>query len=278
MRHSLRQGKGATWSSAFALLFLFSIVAVTFNLNKTPLGENEPWRNSINIEISEFLSEFNDSFSNLLKSQSYESVTRNLALMILKMPDVPSCDYVEANSLIVSNNNIILEFLYVYKNFANSIKNEYSILIPYIKESDIRKIISVLSEGDNLLFVCSLLEDYKKLRSDALLVLQGNNVYNSKFYEDLFKLSIGVIFLKESVSYKISYRVIGTIFSKTGVYKIVLEYGGRTALKVVMSIAHWEIRKHLDEFIDKFPDLLNELIERISDNDYDWIINKLKLV
>ena len=207
------------------LLVAFSTAFLFPNIKTNIYGEQD-YRKDLEMKISSFLTNFNDSLQDLLQGQSYDSITRGLAEAVLEMPDVPSCSEVLANVSVEDNINRITEFLHVYKNFAEGVSGEYSISLPYLDDTEIRKFTSSL-HADDLIFACSIIDDYKELRKDAGQVLLGDDAAVSRFYERLFTISLKIIFMQESIAYKVSYKLVGATFIESGLYKTILTYGGK---------------------------------------------------
>ncbi len=231
----------------------------------------------LTIRISGFLKDFNRAFHDLLQNQSYGTVTRELARAVLGAPDVPSCSYVLTNTSVREDINRLMEFLHVYKNLAEGISRKYSINLPYLNDKEINEIQKLKHYilADDIVPVCSIIDDYKELRRDAGEILMGNDDAIPQFYEKLFTVSLKIIFMQESTAYKVSYKTIGTVFIRFGLYKTIYEYGGKTALKVAMSTAHWAMRDYISAFIDKFPGEIDELINHINNQDFIWIVKSV---
>ena len=74
-----------------------------------------------------------------------------------------------------------------------------------------------------------------------------------------------VILIKENVAYKVSYKLVGFLISKTGFYKVIYKYGGSTTLKTIMSYTHWESRGEISNIPNKlYNNLANLSNKRIS--------------
>ncbi|WP_048151390.1 hypothetical protein [Palaeococcus ferrophilus] len=130
-----------------------------------------------------------------------------------------------------------------------------------------------------MLMACSFVRDYNRLVIAAGRVTLGDESTYTEFYERLFIVGVELIFMKENVAYKVSYKLVGNIMWKTHLFRVIYYLGGSTALKTVMSIMHWESRGLINKYFDTFnenPEKMEELISNIDDP--SWIYDQVSSV
>ena len=126
---------------------------------------------------------------------------------------------------------------------------------------------------------CNLIEDYNVLIDAANQVEPGNRETYTEFYLRLLIVGLEIIFFEENLAYKLAYTFVGKFFWKTGLFHIIYRYGGSTALKVAMSVAHWETRGRINKYIDEFgddPHKISSLISNVSNS--TWIEEHTELL
>ncbi|WP_297502996.1 hypothetical protein [Thermococcus sp.] len=242
-------------------------------------GEAEPpnlsQEDALWIEVG--LQNFTQSLWESISTYSYDNVTIALAASIASLPILPECGNLSgyqnltAYSEEVSNLTVAL---HKYKNLAEGLSKDYGIELPYLNDREIRKLKNALkpSQVEDMFMMCSFARDYNRLIIAAGQVIPGDRDTYSAFYERLFVVGLELIFMKENVAYKVSYKIVGNLLWKTRLFHVIYRYGGSTALKVVMSTMHWESRGLINKYFEAFgdnPKMVEELISNVDNP--DWV-------
>ena len=238
-----------------------------------PLNMSQEEALRLRISLQNFTGSLWDSIS----TYGYDNVTIALATSIASLPMLPECGNLSgyqnltAYSEEVSNLTVAL---HKYKNLAEGLSKDYGIELPHLDDREIRKLKNTLkpSQVENMFMMCSFARDYNRLIIAAGQVVPGDRDTYSAFYERLFVVGLELIFMKENVAYKVSYKLVGNLLWKTRLFHVIYRYGGSTALKVVMSTMHWESRGLINRYFEAFgdnPERVEELISNV-DNPY-WI-------
>lgn len=243
------------------------------DLNLTPQQEL-----SLGKEIRRFTQSLNES----VKRYGYDNLTMILASNISSLPKLPECGEITrmGENLTQYQESVskLNALLHEYKNLGAGILEEYGIYVPYLKDHEIDQLVNTL-DPKSMSVTCNLIEDYNVLIDAANQVEPGNRETYTEFYLRLLIVGLEIIFFEENLAYKLAYTFVGKFFWKTGLFHIIYRYGGSTALKVAMSVAHWETRGRINKYIDEFgddPHKISSLISNVSNS--TWIEEHTELL
>jgi len=199
-------------------------------------------------EMSSVIVKMNNFSGNLeecFQKYGYEDFT---LLLAGRIAELPKFEEVSNNTKFLSEYNSkvsnITVHLHIYKNLAEGVKKDFNLDLPYLNDYEIRKINSGIKSDtvSDAVTVITLINDYNNLIDAARNVKKGDEKSYVLFYIALGIVVIEIILMKENVAYKVSYKLVGVLIGKTGLYKIIYNYGGSTALKTIGSYMHWETR------------------------------------
>ncbi|MFA4647179.1 hypothetical protein P8X24_08010 [Pyrococcus kukulkanii] len=233
------------------------------------------------LQLKVSLQNFTQSLWRSISKYGYDNVTLALATSIASLPLLPECENVSGYRNLATYNEEVSNLtvaLHKYKNLAEGLSKDYGIELPYLDDREIKKLKNTLkpSQVEDMLMVCSFARDYNRLVKAARRVTPGDKDTYSAFYERLFIVGLELIFMKENVAYKVSYKLVGNILWKTHLFHVIYRYGGSTALKVVMSTMHWEFRGVINKYFEAFgddPDKIEALISNIDNP--GWIYEQV---
>ncbi|NJE47403.1 hypothetical protein E3E35_08325 [Thermococcus sp. GR7] len=225
--------------------------------------------------LREWVQNFTESLNKSVSKYGYDNLTVVLAMQIGNLSKLPECDNIsEYGDLMgyhdnVSNLNVLL---HEYKNLAEGILKQYEVQLPYLNDKEIDEFIGKVepSSVENMIMACGLINDYNGLIESARKVELGKRDTYTEFYMRLFIVVLKIVFIKENLTYKVSYKVVGKLFWKTRLFHVIYRYGGVTALKVAMSVTHWEFRGLINKYLDEFgnnPSMVYSLISNTSDRE-----------
>lgn len=227
------------------------------------------------LSLGEEIRKFTQSLNESVRKHGYDNLTMILASNISSLPRLPECGEITrmGENLTQYQESVskLNALLHGYKNLGEGILEEYGVYVPYLKDHEIDQLMNTL-DPKSMSVTCNLIEDYNALIDAANQVEPGNRETYTEFYLRLLIVGLEIIFFKENLAYKLAYTFVGKFFWKTGLFHIIYRYGGSTALKVAMSIAHWETRGRINKYIDEFgdnPHKISSLISNISN--MTWI-------
>ncbi|BAP62887.1 hypothetical protein MMOS7_08010 [Methanococcus maripaludis OS7] len=205
------------------------------------------------------MNNFSESLDLWMDSPEFDNFTIKLAKNISKLPrcniGVPG-EVTEYNSGVSNLTNCLHE----YKNLAEGLNKDFNLEMPYADDFQINKFTSAAKpdELDDVLTTILLIDQYNSLIDSAGDVVYKDKDSYAKFYTALAVFGVSIILIQENMAYKVSYKIVGTVFIKSGLYKLVSNSG---VLKFAMSITHWEIRDEIgsipsnsDGIISNFKD------------------------
>ncbi|WP_231856918.1 hypothetical protein [Methanococcus maripaludis] len=216
------------------------------------------------------MDDFAESLERWGSSPEFDNFTIKLAKNISKLPrcniSIPE-GVTEYNSR-VSN---LTTCLHEYKNLAEGLNKDFNLEMPYADDFQINKFTSAAKtdELDDVLTTILLIDQYNSLIDSAENVVYKNRDSYAKFYTALAVFGVSIILIQENMAYKVSYKIVGTVFIKSGLYKLVSNSG---VLKFAMSITHWEIR---DE-IGSIPSNSDGIISNFKDGNISVNISTVK--
>lgn len=205
------------------------------------------------------MNNFAESLDFWMDSPEFDNFTIKLAKNISKLPrcNIGVPDGVTEYNSGVSN---LTTCLHEYKNLAEGLNKDFNLEMPYADDFQINKFTSAAKpdELDDVLSTILLIDQYNSLIDSAENVVYKNKDSYAKFYTALAVFGVSIILIQENMAYKVSYKLVGTVFIKSGLYKLVPNSG---VLKFAMSITHWEIRDEIgsipsnsDGIISNFKD------------------------
>jgi len=229
------------------------------------------------LRIKTSLQNFTQSLWDSISTYGYDNVTIALASSIASLPMLPECGNISGYQNLTTYSEEVSNLtvaLHKYKNLAEGLSKDYGIELPYLNDREIRKLKNTLkpSQVEDMLMMCSFARDYNRLIIAAAQVVPGDRDTYSAFYGRLFVVGLELIFMKENVAYKVSYKLVGNLLWKTRLFHVIYRYGGSTALKVVMSTMHWETRGLINRYFEAFgdnPEMVEGLISKVDDP--DWV-------
>jgi len=227
------------------------------------------------LSLGEEIRKFTQSLNESVRKYGYDNLTIILASNISSLPKLPECGEIArmGENLTQYQESVskLNALLHEYKNLGEGILEEYGIYVPYLKDREIDQFVNTL-DPKSMSVTCNLIEDYNALIDAANQVEPENRETYTEFYLRLLIVGLEIIFFKENLAYKLAYTFVGKFFWKTGLFHIIYRYGGSTALKVAMSVAHWETRGRINKYIDEFgddPHKISSLISNVSNS--TWI-------
>ncbi|NJE11461.1 hypothetical protein [Thermococcus sp. MAR1] len=229
------------------------------------------------LQLRTSLQNFTQSLWESISTYGYDNVTIVLATSIASLPMLPECGNLSGYQNLTTYSEEVSNLtvaLHKYKNLAEGLSKDYGIELPYLNEGEIRRLKNTLkpSQVEDMFMMCSFARDYNRLIIAAGQVVPGDRGTYSAFYERLFVVGLELIFMKENVAYKVSYKLVGNLLWKTRLFHVIYRYGGSTALKVVMSTMHWESRGLINRYFEAFgdnPEMVEELISKVDNP--DWV-------
>ena len=200
------------------------------------------------------MNNFSKNLEECFQKYGYENFTLLLAGYIAKYPKYEEISnntkFLNEYHNEVSN---ITTCLHVYKNLAEGVKRDFNLDLLYLNDYEIKKVKSMVEPNvsSDAITAVTLVNDYNNLIDAARNVKKGDKESYTKFYIALGIVVFDVILIKENVAYKVSYKLVGILISKTGFYKVIYKYGGSTALKPIESCTHWISRGEINSMPSK---------------------------
>ena len=179
------------------------------------------------------LNNFSEGLERFSGGPEFDDFTIKLAENISKLPkcNVETPDSLKEYDSKISN---ITKCLHEYKNLAEGLNKDFDLELPYADDKKISKFVSAAEPDDlkNLLTTLILIEQYNSLIDSAENVEYKNKESYADFYYALLTFGFSIILIQENMAYRVSYKLVGIIFIKTGFYKFFSNFG---VLKYVMS-------------------------------------------
>ncbi|ALL00903.1 hypothetical protein Pyrde_0853 [Pyrodictium delaneyi] len=184
----------------------------------------------------------------------YDGVTRVLASGFAGLPLLPECSMHDAIAAAGGGYDRVYEVLNEYRNLVEGLEKDLGVRLPYLSYREIRGLMDSAGRGsvEALQTLCGLARDYNGLVRAANLVLMYDSGWAwSWFYGNLTRLVLDIVLIRLDPTYGLAFKVVGKVFTSTGLARVILEYGGYAALEYSMSLSHWQLRHKIHEIIEE---------------------------